>query len=287
MVSEIHDVDVGAEPDVVGEVPAVVVWIGVDYDIVGAPEPVAAVIIVVRGDIKVETAKPKTLPVPAFNPVNMSAAGFAAKSSMFPGMIEVVVGIVPAGVVPDPLVVSRMDVGRFGMPGLVAIGGMRVTWLPTPAALCRRSMGGRGGGAMRRNVTAANLTRGAAFMSPAPLGAPPSPFFWASAGADAIKSTASRPTSFFMSQPPRRFLPPFSGQPGLVLRQHFGFAPLKPSRNGAGGGGRTHTAGKGHRILSPARLPVPPLQPLTLSLSHQKSNCNTGASACGICLRLR
>lgn len=30
--------------------------------------------------------------------------------------------------------------------------------------------------------------------------------------------------------------------------------------NGAGGGGRTHTRGKPRRILSPVRLPIPPLQ---------------------------
>ena len=34
-----------------------------------------------------------------------------------------------------------------------------------------------------------------------------------------------------------------------------------PDEFGAGGGNRTHTGGKAHRILSPARLPVSPLRP--------------------------
>jgi hypothetical protein len=39
-----------------------------------------------------------------------------------------------------------------------------------------------------------------------------------------------------------------------------GATPREAGR-GAGGGNRTHTGGKAHRILSPARLPVSPLRP--------------------------
>ena len=37
LTPQIHDMDVGAEPDVVGEVPAGVVGIGIDYDVVAIP----------------------------------------------------------------------------------------------------------------------------------------------------------------------------------------------------------------------------------------------------------
>jgi hypothetical protein len=42
---------------------------------------------------------------------------------MFPRMIEVVVGIVAAGVVPNPLVVG-VDVRRLRVPALIRVRGM-------------------------------------------------------------------------------------------------------------------------------------------------------------------
>src|SRR5580693_330199 len=59
--AEILDVDVSAETDVVGEVPAVVVWVVVDDDLVGAPVPVTAEAVVSWGDIEIETAEPEAL----------------------------------------------------------------------------------------------------------------------------------------------------------------------------------------------------------------------------------
>lgn len=49
---------------------------------------------------------------------------------MFPGAVDMVAGIVPAGIVPDPLV-SLVDMRRFGMPGLVR----EVTLWPAAALL--------------------------------------------------------------------------------------------------------------------------------------------------------
>jgi hypothetical protein len=47
------------------------------------------------------------------------------------------------------------------------------------------------------------------------------------------------------------------GVPEFLIR-HPGRTPV---RHGAGRGNRTHTPTKGNRILSPARLPVPPFRP--------------------------
>ena len=53
------DVDVGAEPGVVGEVPAGVVRIFVDDDLVGVPKPAVNIAKVVRSYAEVEASKPE------------------------------------------------------------------------------------------------------------------------------------------------------------------------------------------------------------------------------------
>jgi hypothetical protein len=161
LVPEILDVDVGAEPHVIRQVPADMIRIVVDHDIVTAPDPIVAGIIIVRGNIEVETTKPETLPVSAFNPVYMATANFAAEVPMFPGMIEVVMRIFRAGVVPDPLIVLSVDVRRFGMPVLVAIAGARIIGLPAAITAIRWSRGSGWpirGRATSRDVTSANMS---------------------------------------------------------------------------------------------------------------------------------
>jgi hypothetical protein len=130
--------DVGAQPDVISQPPADVIGSVVNHDIIIAPVPVISIIIVVRCHTQIKTPKPETLPVSAFNPVNMPAADFGTEASMFPGMIHVVVGIIPAGVVPNPPIILRVHVRRFGMTGLIAIAGARVIWLPATVTAIRR-----------------------------------------------------------------------------------------------------------------------------------------------------
>ena len=58
-LAEIHHVDVGAQPDVIGEIPANVIRVFIDYDLIGVPVPAIAVTDVVRSHTKIETAKPE------------------------------------------------------------------------------------------------------------------------------------------------------------------------------------------------------------------------------------
>ena len=115
--------DVGAEARVVGQVPAIVVRIFVNDDLIGIPEPVVAETVVVRSDVEVETAKPEAGRAAAGEAEPMAAAEAARKASMLPRMIEMVVGIIAAGVVADPFIVG-MDVGGVRVSGLVAEDGM-------------------------------------------------------------------------------------------------------------------------------------------------------------------
>jgi len=113
-------VDVSAEADVVGEVPAVMVWVVIDYDLVGAPVPGVAEAVVSGGDIEIETAEPEALAVATFYVPHVALADAAAETTMLPGVIKVIVRIIAAGIVAYPLIVG-VNVRGFGVAGSVGI----------------------------------------------------------------------------------------------------------------------------------------------------------------------
>jgi hypothetical protein len=111
-------VDVSTQSDVVSQVPAVVVGIFVNDDVIAVPEPVAAEANVIRSHTEIEAAEPEAVGAASGQMPNVATAEAAGKASVFPGMIKVVVGIVTAGVVSDPFAVG-VDVRRVRMSGLV------------------------------------------------------------------------------------------------------------------------------------------------------------------------
>ena len=117
-VAEEGDVDVGAEAHVVGQVEAIVVGIFVDDYLVGAPLPVVAETVVVGEDAEVEAAEPEAIAAASFDAEDVAAAEAAVEMAMLPGMIDVVVGIIAAGIVADPFAIS-VHVGSFGVSRLV------------------------------------------------------------------------------------------------------------------------------------------------------------------------
>jgi hypothetical protein len=115
-------VDVGAQARVVGEIPAGVVGIVIDHDVIASPIPVTDVAQVERGDAEVETAKPETAWIAALNVPPVSSAEAAFEVAMLPRMIEVEAGIISTVIVPDPFA-AVVDVRGFGVPRLIAKGG--------------------------------------------------------------------------------------------------------------------------------------------------------------------
>src|SRR5580692_7287941 len=97
LVSQIFDVTISAQPNVVSQVPADMVGIGVDDDVVAVPEPVIAEADVGRGDAKEEPVKAETLRAAACKAVDMARAEGAWKVSVLPGAIEMVARIILAG----------------------------------------------------------------------------------------------------------------------------------------------------------------------------------------------
>lgn len=125
MGSELHraeefDVAVGAQANVVGEVEADVIGVFIDYDLVGAPVPIVAEAVVRGPDAEGEAAEPEAFAIAPFDAPDVAGTEAAAKVAVSPGMIDVIVGIVLAGVVADPFAVG-VDMRSVGMAGFVDI----------------------------------------------------------------------------------------------------------------------------------------------------------------------
>jgi len=118
-----------------------VVGVLINHDLIGVPEPVTTEAVVVWCDAKVKAPEPKTRRAPACKMPDVVRAEPARKVSVLPRMIEMVVRIIPAGVMPNPLT-ARVDVGGVWVPRLVTKIALflRRVWLPPKGS---RAMGGR------------------------------------------------------------------------------------------------------------------------------------------------
>ena len=149
--------DVGSETNVIGKIPANVVRIIVDYDFIAVPIPVTAIADVVGRHAEEESTKPKAFRASSTQMPNMSAADLTRKVSVLPRMIEMVVSIVTARIVTDPLVI-RVHVRCLGMARLVFECGPVLSRLTTAICVARSWCGMRHRRrAMRGNMAAANF----------------------------------------------------------------------------------------------------------------------------------
>jgi hypothetical protein len=112
-------VNVGAQPHVVGEIPAVVVGVVVDHDVVIIPVPVTAIADVEGCDAEIVSAEPEAAGTTAPKTPDMTAPDSKRKVAVLPGMVEVEAGIIVSVIVTHPVVVG-MNVRGFGVAGLVA-----------------------------------------------------------------------------------------------------------------------------------------------------------------------
>lgn len=117
---------VDAEANVVCQIPAVVIGIGVDHDVVRGPIPLGAIVIIVGSDAEIEALEPKARAVSAFDSIDVAAANGAREMAVLPRVIQLVVRIVATGGMANPLPVAGVDVRRLWMAALVAIIGSSV-----------------------------------------------------------------------------------------------------------------------------------------------------------------
>jgi len=123
--SEVLHVNVSSQSRVVGQIPAVVVGVFVDHDLVAVPEPVSGQGQVKRGHAERPTVKPETAGAASANAPYVAAAESAGEMAVLPGMIKMEAGIIAPGVMPDPGAVV-VDMRGLGMAFLVMKIGRRV-----------------------------------------------------------------------------------------------------------------------------------------------------------------
>ena len=109
--------DVGSEASVVGEVPAGVVGVFVDDDLIAGPQPAVAVGVVIGRDAEVEASEPEARWTSASEMPDVAGAEARSEVAVLPGMVEVVMRIAGAGVVAYPMLL--IDMGCVGVAGLV------------------------------------------------------------------------------------------------------------------------------------------------------------------------
>ena len=106
--------DVGSEPDVIGEVPADVIGIVIDDDVVRIPVPAVTVAHIVRSHVEEEAAEPEAAGTSASEAPDVTAAESAGEAAMLPGMIQMVVSVAAAGIMAHPFS-AVVHMGGVGM----------------------------------------------------------------------------------------------------------------------------------------------------------------------------
>ena len=118
-------VRVGAESRIVGKIPAFVIRIVVDHDVIVVPIPIINVAEIEGSYAEVISAEPEAAGRATTQAPDVTRSDSSLESAMLPGAVKVESGIATAIGVADPLVVL-VDVRSFGVRGFIAIGSARL-----------------------------------------------------------------------------------------------------------------------------------------------------------------
>src|ERR1035441_3356121 len=119
LCAEIQDVHISAEAHIVSEIPAHMVRIVVNHDLIRAPVPIAAIVSVGERNRPVPAIEPELSGTSAGNPPYVRGTKAASKVPVSPGMVQMVARIVGAGIMPDP--VTPVHVGTLGVARFIGI----------------------------------------------------------------------------------------------------------------------------------------------------------------------
>lgn len=151
---------VGAESRVVGEVPAFVIRIVVDNDVIVVPIPIINVAEIEGSYAEVISAEPEAVGPATTQAPHVTRSDSALEAAMLPGAVEVEPGIAAAIGVANPLVIL-VNVRSFRVRGFIAIGSARLIFLAWAGGLFARrglplrcSLGRAASRTARRNVSA-------------------------------------------------------------------------------------------------------------------------------------
>jgi len=119
-----------------------------DHDLIARPVPIRDDVVIERGDVPKEIAKPETFPVSSRKHEYMIASKATGEAPVCPRMIEVVMCIVGTTIMSNPLIVRGVNVRHFRMAFLVRFcvvfgrgRGLLASW--SSRSLCgSRTVGG-------------------------------------------------------------------------------------------------------------------------------------------------
>src|ERR1039458_6755379 len=103
LCAEIQDVHISAAAHIVSEIPAHMVRIVVNHDLIRVPVPIAAIISVGERNRPVPAVEPELSWTSAGNPPYVRGTKAASKVPVSPGMVQMVARIAAACIMPDPV----------------------------------------------------------------------------------------------------------------------------------------------------------------------------------------
>ena len=110
--------DIRAQPDVVRQIPAVMIGVFVNHNVIAVPEPIVAYIKLKRRHAKVVSGEPEPRWTAALQTEDEAGANAAWKVSVLPWMIQMKTRIIPSEVVANPPSIP-VHMRRIRMPGLI------------------------------------------------------------------------------------------------------------------------------------------------------------------------
>jgi len=91
---------IGSEADIVGKIPAIVVRIFVNHDVIGVPQPVTAIIVVGGGDGEGEAAEEEPFPAASGQTPDVILSEAAGEASMLKRTVDSITRIAAAVTIP-------------------------------------------------------------------------------------------------------------------------------------------------------------------------------------------
>lgn len=110
--------DVGSKARVVGQVPARVFRVFVDYYVVAVPPPIIHVAVIVTCHTEIRTVKPEPVPVSTRQAVDVFSANTETKTPSLPRVVAAIVPVFTVIIVTNPFVIV-MDMWRVWMANTV------------------------------------------------------------------------------------------------------------------------------------------------------------------------
>ena len=112
--------NVDPKAGIVRKVPARMIGVVVDDDVIGVPQPAVDIVYVPGRDRPVPVVEIEAAWIASAEPPNVVRPEATRPAAVLPWMVHVIVGVVAAGVMPNPYF-AFINMRRIGMVGLITV----------------------------------------------------------------------------------------------------------------------------------------------------------------------